>query len=183
MPDTVRTRAELQALFPDNASGLISAQDLRDFLATTVLNNEAWPQIGGTIVNYQDLVPDVDSKQFIVPAGKIWRLANLYTSLTTRALPGARLLHIELKQPPTYEPRWSEVLSPSAGQDANLTRYYVGTPLWPIAETVFDSFGMIRKPLPQFLLASGGVVDVYIINVIDPDDDLLVWLTVEEATA
>jgi hypothetical protein len=36
MTDTPRTIAALQALFPDNTTGQISAQDLRDFLVTVV---------------------------------------------------------------------------------------------------------------------------------------------------
>jgi hypothetical protein len=43
MPDTVRTRAALAALFADNASGDISAQDLRDFLASVTM---AWALAG-----------------------------------------------------------------------------------------------------------------------------------------
>lgn len=35
MPDTVRTRAALAALLADNTAGDISAQDMRDFLAST----------------------------------------------------------------------------------------------------------------------------------------------------
>ena len=35
MPDTVRTQAQLLALFADNTSGDISAQDVRDFIVTT----------------------------------------------------------------------------------------------------------------------------------------------------
>ena len=34
MTDTIRTKAELLALFPDNSSGLGSCQDLRDFIAS-----------------------------------------------------------------------------------------------------------------------------------------------------
>lgn len=36
MPDTIRQLADLIALFPDNDLGLISAQDLRDFLVSSV---------------------------------------------------------------------------------------------------------------------------------------------------
>ena len=40
MADTERTLAALQALFPDNSSGEISPQDLRDFLISAVLKLE-----------------------------------------------------------------------------------------------------------------------------------------------
>ena len=40
MVDTPRLRTELQALFADNNVGDISAQDLRDYLASTVLNTD-----------------------------------------------------------------------------------------------------------------------------------------------
>jgi len=40
MPDTPRTRPELQALFADNLVGAISAQDLRDFVASVKLISE-----------------------------------------------------------------------------------------------------------------------------------------------
>jgi hypothetical protein len=38
MADTARKKSELQALFPDNTTAQISAQDLRDFLASAQLN-------------------------------------------------------------------------------------------------------------------------------------------------
>lgn len=40
MTDTQRSRASLQALFPDNSTGDISPQDLRDFLVSAQLNTE-----------------------------------------------------------------------------------------------------------------------------------------------
>lgn len=40
MVDTVRTRAQLEALFADNTAGDISAQDLRDFLKSTWVSEE-----------------------------------------------------------------------------------------------------------------------------------------------
>lgn len=40
MSDTQRTRAELQTLFANNTSGNISAQDLRDFVASVSLKDE-----------------------------------------------------------------------------------------------------------------------------------------------
>lgn len=43
MPDTARSRSELQALLADNLVEAISAQDLRDFLASVLLISE----IGG----------------------------------------------------------------------------------------------------------------------------------------
>jgi hypothetical protein len=43
MVDTVRTEAALAALFADNTSGLISEQDLRDFLISSrYLANQGW---------------------------------------------------------------------------------------------------------------------------------------------
>ena len=39
MTDTARKLSELQALFPDNTTAQISAQDLRDFVASCQLNN------------------------------------------------------------------------------------------------------------------------------------------------
>ncbi len=41
MPDTIRTRAALVALLPDNITGAIDAQDVRDFLASAVLRHTA----------------------------------------------------------------------------------------------------------------------------------------------
>jgi hypothetical protein len=41
MADTVRTRSQLVALFADNGTGQISAQDLRDFLISLSLKTEA----------------------------------------------------------------------------------------------------------------------------------------------
>jgi hypothetical protein len=35
MPNTIRTEAELLALFIDNNQGLINAQDMRDFVVST----------------------------------------------------------------------------------------------------------------------------------------------------
>ena len=39
MADTARKLSELQALFPDNTTAQISAQDLRDFVVSCQLNN------------------------------------------------------------------------------------------------------------------------------------------------
>ena len=39
MTDTARKLSELQALFPDNTTAQISAQDLRDFVVSCQLNN------------------------------------------------------------------------------------------------------------------------------------------------
>jgi len=49
MTDTVRLRAALEALFPDNTSGDISPQDLRDFLASALLEIIEYPasSVGG----------------------------------------------------------------------------------------------------------------------------------------
>jgi len=49
MTDTVRLRAALAALFPDNTSGDISPQDLRDFLASALLEIIEYPasSVGG----------------------------------------------------------------------------------------------------------------------------------------
>src|SRR3990167_9534654 len=49
MPDTVRLRAALQALFPDNLTKSISAQDLRDLLASALLEIIEYPasSVGG----------------------------------------------------------------------------------------------------------------------------------------
>lgn len=46
MPDTVRSIAEIVALIADNATGNISAQDLRDLLVS--LDDTGWAQYGDT---------------------------------------------------------------------------------------------------------------------------------------
>ena len=46
MTDTLRTRSELISFFQDNPSGDISAQDMRDFLATVFLSTDSEINIG-----------------------------------------------------------------------------------------------------------------------------------------
>ena len=46
MADTLRTRAQLEALLADNIEGNISAQDLRDFLKSTPIQGRYLAKIG-----------------------------------------------------------------------------------------------------------------------------------------
>ena len=55
MPDTVRPRADLVALFPDNNRGLISAQDVRDLIASISTTIEANALYSPLIHTHTDL--------------------------------------------------------------------------------------------------------------------------------
>lgn len=58
MVDTIRTRSALAALFPDNTSGDISPQDLRDFLISANLRQAVNEQTGAS---YTFAIGDADS--------------------------------------------------------------------------------------------------------------------------
>lgn len=59
MADTVRTLAALQALLADNGSGLISPQDLRDFLVSVFAGRGGAAAVadGGTIAHGLGVTP------------------------------------------------------------------------------------------------------------------------------
>ena len=70
MADTIRTRAALQALLANNVGGDISAQDIRDFLASCVLRSaEGTVTIEGAIRAHLYLVGDHASQTNV---GNVW---------------------------------------------------------------------------------------------------------------
>lgn len=95
MADTQRTRAALQALFADNVTGQVSAQDLRDFLVTVmqpefVNANDFWneplpDQISthqttrGWHLYSQEVSPDMSlsfGRVYALNTSNVWSTAN-----------------------------------------------------------------------------------------------------------
>jgi hypothetical protein len=100
MADTQRTRAALLALFADNVTGQISAQDLRDFTVTVMESEfsnpgDFWKQpsvkaittdkTGKGWIDYSQIVGSDCSfgNVLYLAASGVWKKANVATSGTT----------------------------------------------------------------------------------------------------
>ncbi|TGT72898.1 hypothetical protein EN802_13545 [bacterium M00.F.Ca.ET.159.01.1.1] len=97
MPDTVRTRSALQALLADNTSGAITAQDVRDFLASVPVLSSGAGKPGSAPASQFELYFDTTNLIWYVATGtsaatdwkilgpKKWRLVDTTGAFTTSA--------------------------------------------------------------------------------------------------
>lgn len=91
MPDTVRTKAELLTLFPDNTTQEISPQDIRDFVVSTltVLDNkedQTYVHVQNTPATIWVVVHNLGkhpSVSVVDSAGTAWIAEVSYTDVNT----------------------------------------------------------------------------------------------------
>lgn len=140
------------------------------------LSTGGFKQIGKDPSLSSDTLNDDSDKTFIVPAGKIWEIKNVYVSLTTTATVGNRLLALRvMKADDTI------VMDIRAGlvQAASLAYRYIFGVGVPHTTTVAQLGAYI--PIPTLILPAGykiRILDVTAVAV--AADDMLTHIIVDE---
>lgn len=128
-----------------------------------------------------DATANDSDKAIAVPSGKVWKIENVFVSLTTSGTAGNRTITVEIRDAS------SNVLfkvSALINQAASLTRTYCFAPGFP-HETSGGGPGNdhVLSPMPEIWMDATWDVHVYDESAVDPTaDDMDVRITYLEVT-
>ena len=143
MADTQRTRAQLRALFADNVTGQISAQDLRDFLVTMMEDEFASPG---------DFWAGPDEAYLVTPdTGRGWKMYSQEISLSFSIADGLSFGQIVMFASTSA---WRQ----AAASDSIFNRAMLGVMMGSYADAATDCI-ILRKGLVYDSMLSASMVN------------------------